>query len=404
MSRAPPSMKFTKKCKEIPNYEARAISFIIFTMKLLFGLDNETEHELSRCAEIINSRATISSLELPKMFVWDKWIKFIEYRKFIVKEFHFPSNFLYDNTVPNPELYVNFLKEQKEKHEIDDIFNVEYDVLRQLLLKLQQELPSKITFPISLTPFNDYIDAIKFYNELLPIVNEKFSHTTVDFLIRPYQYLKFASDNGKVRVIHHGKNTNWSFEKIKLYKTDIIHERKKCNQLYVVEMTNDLEDMLQQTEETTPTEEPLIDGNKIVNIHRKLHKNLHAKNITKVQEISKGTILDDINMETVPKITESYNTHYYPYERYWLRSEDVTFSSKERFDDFLNKFPYSFRLLFHECARIIEQPEKELFVDYNNVEIYLSYVAKYTEFQHCRSKSHFNEDLNKLVQKAKVHW
>lgn len=173
MSRAPPSMMVTSKSKEIPNYEARAISFIIFTMKLLFGLDDETEHELSRCAEIINSKANVSNLGLPKMFVWSNWIKFIEYRKFVIKEHHFPTNFLYDNAVQNPDLLVNFLKEQNEKHELDDIFNVECDVLRQLLLKLQQEQSSKISFPISLTPFTDYIDAIKFENEnLLPIIDE----------------------------------------------------------------------------------------------------------------------------------------------------------------------------------------------------------------------------------------
>lgn len=120
--------------------------------------------------------------------------------------------------------------------------------------------------------------------------------------------------------------------------------------------------------------------------------------------VSKGTLLDDVNQETINKIEESCNIHYYPYERYWLRSQDVTFTSKERFDEFFKKFPYSFRLLFSECARIIEQPEKDLFIDYNNVEIYLSYIAKYTKHQHYRTNSYFDDDLRKMIQKAKVQW
>lgn len=404
ISRAPPIMTFYTTSKEIPNYEARAISFIIFTIKLLFGLDEETEHELSRCAKIINLKAKMSNLQLPQMFVWSDWIKFIEYRKFVIKEHHFPTNFLYDNTVHNPNSLVSYLNEQNEKHASEEILNVEYDVLRQLLLKLQQKQPSKITFPISLTPFYDYQNVIKFNNEnLLPIIHEKFHHTTIDFLVRPYNYLKFASDDGKVRVIHHGKNSNLQFEKIVDCKLEARHEMETRRQCYVVKMTNDLECMLQPTEETAISE-PVVDSKPFIRAHRKLYKKLHANNIAKVQVVSKGTVLDDIKQDAIPNIEVSYDEHYYPYERYWLRSMGVTNISKERFDEFFKKFPCSFRLLFCECARIIEQPEKDLFVEYNNVEIYLSYVAKNVASHNKQTNSYFSNNLKKLIQKAKDHW
>ncbi|KAG5883504.1 hypothetical protein JTB14_013931 [Gonioctena quinquepunctata] len=40
-------LKMTKKGDVIPNYEGRIMSLIIFTLKLLFGLDGETENHLS---------------------------------------------------------------------------------------------------------------------------------------------------------------------------------------------------------------------------------------------------------------------------------------------------------------------------------------------------------------------
>lgn len=51
---SPPKMSFdrTKSC--MPNYEGRAISFIIVVLKILLGLDGITEYQISRVAEKIN--------------------------------------------------------------------------------------------------------------------------------------------------------------------------------------------------------------------------------------------------------------------------------------------------------------------------------------------------------------
>lgn len=43
---------YRKPC--IPNYEARAMAFIIVVLKVLFGLDGITEHIISKTAEHIN--------------------------------------------------------------------------------------------------------------------------------------------------------------------------------------------------------------------------------------------------------------------------------------------------------------------------------------------------------------
>lgn len=50
---SPPKMEFDKK-SHIPNYEARAMAFIIVILKTLLALDGITEYAISNVAEKIN--------------------------------------------------------------------------------------------------------------------------------------------------------------------------------------------------------------------------------------------------------------------------------------------------------------------------------------------------------------
>ncbi|XP_046416794.1 TATA box-binding protein-associated factor RNA polymerase I subunit B isoform X1 [Neodiprion fabricii] len=53
-----PTMVFTHSDSLIPNYEGRAMAFIIVVLKILLGMDGITEYEISRIAEKINSWGT----------------------------------------------------------------------------------------------------------------------------------------------------------------------------------------------------------------------------------------------------------------------------------------------------------------------------------------------------------
>lgn len=51
---APSVMTFTEKSPMIPNYEGRAIAYIIVVMKILLGMDDITEKKISEIADKIN--------------------------------------------------------------------------------------------------------------------------------------------------------------------------------------------------------------------------------------------------------------------------------------------------------------------------------------------------------------
>lgn len=76
-----------------PPYEARVMAYIIFVLKLIFGLDGHKEKQMSQSARNINNRLSIlpsSSNEnqsISPLFVWDEWIQFIEMRKVIVAQY-----------------------------------------------------------------------------------------------------------------------------------------------------------------------------------------------------------------------------------------------------------------------------------------------------------------------------
>ena len=54
MALSPPKMIFNEKSSYTPNYEGRAMAFIVVAMKMLFSLDGITEYEISRVTEKLN--------------------------------------------------------------------------------------------------------------------------------------------------------------------------------------------------------------------------------------------------------------------------------------------------------------------------------------------------------------
>lgn len=51
---APSVMEYNSKTNMIPNYEGRAMAYIIVVIKVLFGLDDVTETNISRIIHKIN--------------------------------------------------------------------------------------------------------------------------------------------------------------------------------------------------------------------------------------------------------------------------------------------------------------------------------------------------------------
>jgi len=94
---ARPNLEFNpdeKRGKYIPLPEERAMAFILFTLKMLLGLNDLTEFQCSNLAE---------AQENPEgHFVWTKWVELIELRNSILVDNFYWAKQIYDkNAVQN---------------------------------------------------------------------------------------------------------------------------------------------------------------------------------------------------------------------------------------------------------------------------------------------------------------
>lgn len=203
----------------IPNYEGRIMAFVILVLKLLFGLDGVTEFKFSDFATKTNNKLECGN----KMFVFTDWIKFIEYRKTVLKSQHFPTCYLLDgNCSNNLNLFANFLEKQRLVMD-NEKTSVSIQVKQKLLTDLDElqdhSLGSFLNFSPTLTPFYSYTQKILSFNVSINdnhLYNDILSDTTknsVDFLLYPKKYLKELSGNEYV-ILENGANPNMNFMKI----------------------------------------------------------------------------------------------------------------------------------------------------------------------------------------------
>ncbi|BFF90586.1 TATA box-binding protein-associated factor RNA polymerase I subunit B [Drosophila madeirensis] len=113
-----------------PRYEARVMAYIVYVMKLLFGLDDVKEQKISETASEVNERLQklqqehTDGEEAPaNLFVFGEWMQFVELRKVLVS--HYNQSFAQRFGVANHlerQLDDILIKERKQE-EHDKSFN-----------------------------------------------------------------------------------------------------------------------------------------------------------------------------------------------------------------------------------------------------------------------------------------
>lgn len=341
----------------LPNYEGRTISYIIFILKLLFGLDDKSEHEFAKFANIVNER----SKDERQMFNLMDWLSFIEYRKRVLRDNHFPCHSKEDKTFSKTDLFVNFMKQNNIKYDIDCHSSTEHSILKDLLIKLsnlQMNEPNFPSFPHSLTPYHTYLRIFmgtgsQIFKYKTDILKSNFRNLSLDFLLYSDRYLSL---NSNLKIRHCGANDNLEFINTFSYKRDQ-DLRKKIPVLVIdVEVAKKSEQQKSTTDVKKLTDKRMEEY---------LYKNKYFIDAN-IKKIKKETNLIEQDFYDL------YNVHYQPYERFLLRV-DKTLLTEEEFEQIFNGFSLSFQIIFKECARITEQSLLEFYNEYRFVEQYLCY-------------------------------
>ncbi|XP_067628470.1 TATA box-binding protein-associated factor RNA polymerase I subunit B [Eurosta solidaginis] len=186
----PPKMR-TRFKYTYPAYEARTMAYIIFVLKLLFGLDGHTEKLISQSASKTNQcirqlsekgRNISGNLTRPSMlFVWEDWVEYVEMRKVIVS--HYNSNFCHQFRQYQSTAQVLEEMEEEQRKKIEqsaditaNVTNVEnkskvstiHSIFQQFLDDLnsrevdgvEKKRAETIIFPPSFTPAHSYFKRI----------------------------------------------------------------------------------------------------------------------------------------------------------------------------------------------------------------------------------------------------
>ncbi|KAK4876153.1 hypothetical protein RN001_012575 [Aquatica leii] len=421
IAKVTPNMKLTAKSTRMPNYEGRVLSFIMFVLKMMFSLDGETEHHMSQFAQKINDNTANET-----MFVWNDWMYYIHYRKLILTQHHFPTNYS-DNPLPvNPELSTIFLNNDYMKNETEVKLNRESDVIKTLLEKFRDthcQLPQELTLSSTLTPFRTYSETLRTshvvqdHRYLTDVLEQNFCKHSLKFLTSPFVYLDELYSDCKILLKHRGANNRINIIKFKNLQTERALWRKHAKKEIFVNTSvktvsvddkevkkrcNNLEDTVTKRN-TRGILKNFNALNKSSFIKHKKYLIEAFKQKTNV--ISNATSsFNSSRLSTQERIDKTLLTvHYNPYERYWLKSLNVNSVSNKEFLKFLHTFPKPFRDLLTECARITEQDTKELFDEFNDVEVYLCYVAKVCDSDKRRHKV-ANRELLCLINKATKAW
>ncbi|XP_053658687.1 TATA box-binding protein-associated factor RNA polymerase I subunit B [Anopheles marshallii] len=102
-----------------PKYELHAMKFILFVMKLLFGLDGVVETKLDLTTEKLNERIGACT-KIPQLFVWREWQRYVTMRHVILEQLHYPtSHSRTQSTINRPidnDLFLSFF----ETHAVSD--------------------------------------------------------------------------------------------------------------------------------------------------------------------------------------------------------------------------------------------------------------------------------------------
>lgn len=167
----PPTMGEGDKRK---NYEARAMAFVLFTLKLLFGLDDSREYLISSSGREINKKISALSLndesavQQKQLFIWSDWVEYIEMRNIILLQLHCPTAMKsYAHSDGMTTMYLEYLAKADEKNaDVKSTFKSYAKLMQrvrdqfQATYNVDPKWNENLTFYPSLTPNRSYMEEV----------------------------------------------------------------------------------------------------------------------------------------------------------------------------------------------------------------------------------------------------
>lgn len=376
----PPVMelKADTKILMIPNYEGRAMAYIIFVLKLLFGMDDEREVKISESARQINR--LIPSESSLHLFVVGDWLQMLKVRRTILEKVHMPSALVrkWDEVrgKASAQMYSDHIKSvyerkipsERQKRSYTNANAVANNTF-QYLSGLNERIkdgeddssdrdPRSYSFNASIFPLRDYM------KEML---TDKALNTTTELCLRQDFNLKsvqvFYGDKTKLDQLNEALMVNCSLQVqveelgLATRKLRLLDERR-----HLMEKKPEASHSIKVEFVTAKTLMKLSAGRNDM----PEHANEEAGHRLRHAQEAPGLKIESGN---IPLTTSNMDYWMYFASNYLERA----IHPASAYQELLEHVPRNFKFLLFECCRIVEQSPQALLLQLAIVERNLIY-------------------------------
>lgn len=425
----------------LPSCEARAMAYILFVLKLLFGLDDTTEFELSKATRVVNKHLERHESKF-KLFVWSEWVEFIEARTSLIIKCYAPSAMRTSSQSADHYLQYMHMKlyqpdEEFSTEEVKHMENTQKksrlrtESLNQFAKYMSEVDDSRnmetigknlIKFPPSLTPNKTYMEIIreKYADKLQisPILLVDHTKRDIKSFLEPLDlYKEVLRTRTKLDLQEACTNSNLKF--MRWTNETLKNAFITCNALdFNISETK----WEQKLKRSVKKYEMLCleDSNKTHN--RRKMKFLQRKATNRLQPDPKTyTDTNQLLFDPYQKFSLSdpcaseYDSiltlklpHFYYWTNYFYSYRSIANTDLHLYEDIAENFPQSFIWLLNHCANMIEMKSNELYSQLLIVENQFLYALKpmtklRTKLQY-RSKKQLPRKMHKVVNQFKNLW
>ncbi|XP_063705341.1 TATA box-binding protein-associated factor RNA polymerase I subunit B-like [Culicoides brevitarsis] len=396
--------KYTSGVVEsLPYYDGRAMAYIIFALKLIFGLNGVTESAMSASAKKVNAFMEEKNIKSRKLFVWSEWVEYLEARKLLLLKYngqlHFQSenkgnDYLSSRVTPHfsnlkENVYNYHPKEKKlnaeemNKLSKEDRRHLKYrNFARKLMEKKQNSKnPSpKIEFPPSLTPNTTNLEVLRSSIALPEILNEDFRLRNIKYLIKGSKLKKKFRKNGfEVKSVEAPSNISMTYITYKKSRKLFKRSAKLIEYIFSTDEQTYLENLkkeakLKETNIKKARHDPMM-KQKEISSKQKIKKIMKKKRASYIPNEDDFFSEIESSSDSEPD-SDTDVTYHRPNFEYWTYIDRPDSLSKDIYDLLSVEFPYIFKWLLETCSAMLQMKPIFLYFELLTIEVQFLYILK----------------------------
>uniref|UniRef100_A0A182RE36 TATA box-binding protein-associated factor RNA polymerase I subunit B n=1 Tax=Anopheles funestus TaxID=62324 RepID=A0A182RE36_ANOFN len=430
-----PAIKQTVGYTYFPKYELHAMKYILFIMKLLFGLDGVIETKLDCSTEKLNE-SILASSKLSKLFVWHEWQRYVTMRRIILEQLHYPTSHYRTQWIVNRPIDSDLFLSYFQSYAISDDDNMTgykagligtghtlakeriFHSLHTIIASATDKHSNKysvqsrkhIQFDHSLEPQRSYFAEILNMNDnerqhvyIPEYMLTDHSKRTVAPFVNPMPLKKHILENQKVRLVT--KTVKPTVKQIQMvsHKTHFANVVRYLNAnkfAHVLHMddsesssceddnaeSNILDYINSKTDKNHLSHGDMLRNTICRNILDELESNLRAADFAIVAKDTDLSWIKELKDEVYPFKNNPAVEEILPDEQrccktlpialpnyyYWVNNTNTTNISHDDFEQrYFSTFPASFQFLLREAAYVTRCSTMELYLELNNLEKYV---------------------------------